>query len=128
MRCTYEYRGRTLSRSQILAEFGISYSTLWNRLARGWSIERAIETPIAKQTARSGAAFAPAEREAFAEALTQAPEIFAPAERQAVHTVMVEGLSVARAASDLGVQYNTISVRLDKARAALAAWLERRAA
>lgn len=40
------YRGETLSRSQWEQKLGMKPALLRGRLRRGWSIERAIETPI----------------------------------------------------------------------------------
>ena len=39
------YEGRTECLSAFAEEFGLRYSTLWDRLNRGWTVERALETP-----------------------------------------------------------------------------------
>lgn len=39
------YKGRTQSRAAWAKEFGISTTTLWRRLADGWDLAKALETP-----------------------------------------------------------------------------------
>ena len=42
------YNGKTQCISAWAEEFGINRSTLMNRLSRGWSIEKALTTPVGK--------------------------------------------------------------------------------
>jgi hypothetical protein len=41
------YKGETAPLRQWATRVGIKYQTLYGRLARGWSIEKAFETPVA---------------------------------------------------------------------------------
>lgn len=41
-----EFRGETLSLAQWAARLGIRSDTIWQRLAYGWSVERAFLTPV----------------------------------------------------------------------------------
>ena len=45
----YQYRGKTVTTGEISELYGISYGTIESRLHRGWSIDKIIETPVAKQ-------------------------------------------------------------------------------
>lgn len=42
----YTYKGETLTAAQWGERYGIRKSVLYGRLRRGWSIERALETPV----------------------------------------------------------------------------------
>lgn len=46
----FTYDGRTQTAAQWAREIGLTYFTLYGRLSRGWSIERAITTPLTKNT------------------------------------------------------------------------------
>jgi len=46
---TFEIEGETLTLSQIAERFGINRSSLNGRLKHGWSLEKAISTPVAKK-------------------------------------------------------------------------------
>ena len=41
---TVEYQGRIQTITEWAAEFGVSYTTLWRRLNRGWTMEQAART------------------------------------------------------------------------------------
>lgn len=43
----YKYNNKIMSVKTISEEYNINYKTLHKRLERGWSIEEAIETPLA---------------------------------------------------------------------------------
>lgn len=45
-----EYQGQTKTLAEWAVQFGMKQETLANRLKLGWSIERALETPVRKQT------------------------------------------------------------------------------
>lgn len=45
-----EYRGESKTINEWAGELGLSYNTLWNRLARGWDIARSLETPPLHQS------------------------------------------------------------------------------
>lgn len=42
------YKGKTKPTKQWAAELGLEYKTLYNRLRKGWDVDRAIEQPIRK--------------------------------------------------------------------------------
>ena len=44
----YEYKGKQMSVKQLSQKYGIDQRNIYRRLARGWSIEEAIEIPLAK--------------------------------------------------------------------------------
>lgn len=44
----YEYQGKQMSVKQLSQKYGIDQRNIYRRLARGWSIEEAIEIPLAK--------------------------------------------------------------------------------
>lgn len=46
VRGLYHYAGRSLTIGQWAAATGIAYHLLYNRMSRGWSIERALTKPI----------------------------------------------------------------------------------
>lgn len=43
-----EYQGKRISIKEASQEYDISYATLYSRIKRGWSIKKAIETPLQK--------------------------------------------------------------------------------
>jgi len=43
------YKGETATLRQWAMRVGIKYQTLYGRLVRGWSIEKAFETPVANR-------------------------------------------------------------------------------
>ena len=44
-----EYQGRSLTIGQWAKRLGMNKTTLWMRLSNGWSIERALSTPVRGQ-------------------------------------------------------------------------------
>jgi hypothetical protein len=42
-----EYRGNTMTLTQLAAEHGLKQPTLRKRLSRGWPLEQALKTPLA---------------------------------------------------------------------------------
>lgn len=45
----YTYRGKTLTIAEWAKEIGMKYITLHERIKKGWSIEKALETPVRKR-------------------------------------------------------------------------------
>ena len=43
------YKGKTQLLVECAEQLGVKYYTLWSRLSRGWSIERALTTPVKKR-------------------------------------------------------------------------------
>lgn len=44
----YEYKGELLSINQIVERTGLTKTNVWNRITRGWTIERIMEQPARK--------------------------------------------------------------------------------
>ena len=43
---TYTYNGFTGTLAELCEKFSISYSAVTARLSRGWTLERALSTPV----------------------------------------------------------------------------------
>ena len=102
-RKTYEYLGFRLSLIGWAARLGIDYDVLRLRLAKGWTVERAFETPV-DETERDPAAVSRTERSAANRQRTKGKVLEYNGERR----------TVSEWAKKLGIPRVTIDERLRK--------------